>query len=135
MKYLLAGICVLAVTASASAQQPMPQGMNKEQMQNLMQAGQMMQECMAEVQGPMEQLQLQGQKMQAEVRALCKSGKRDEAQETAMKYSEEMAGSKDMQAMKKCGEMATSAMQGMPMMQSTKQTGDGKTTHVCDSVK
>jgi fumarate hydratase class II len=79
----------------------------------------------------MERLQQQSKKMQTEIEALCKLGKRDEAQATAMRYGQEIAASEDMQAIKNCGEMAQQMMQHMQMGGGA----EGKTTHICDSAQ
>ncbi|OGT74842.1 MAG: hypothetical protein A2W76_00100 [Gammaproteobacteria bacterium RIFCSPLOWO2_12_47_11] len=109
-------------------------GMTEEQMQQMMQNAEKMQECFARMdQSAMQSLNAKGEKMRAEVEALCAAGKRDEAQSTAMNYGKEIAKSKEMQEMKKCGEMAQEMMQQMPMPPGAEGDFSG-TGHVCDGM-
>jgi len=104
-------------------------GMSEEQMQQMMKQAEKMQTCMGNIdQSALEALEAKSKKMQTEVKALCQAGKRDKAQSTAMKYGKEMASSKELQAMKKCGEMGQHMM---PMMTPEQMDKSG---HVCDSM-
>jgi hypothetical protein len=104
--------------------------MTDEQMQQMMENTGKMQECMAKVdQKAMDALTAKGEKVNAEIKNLCAAGKRDEAQKMAIDYGKEMAASKEMQAMQKCGEMAKGMMPQGP------GSGDGKKPgHVCDGM-
>jgi len=106
--------------------------MSEEQMRQMMQNAQKMQECFADIdQSAMEALAEKGKKMEAEIKALCKAGKRDQAQDKAMAYGREVNTSKEMQAMKKCGNMSRQMMNNSPWMPSD----DGKNSkggHICD---
>lgn len=104
--------------------------MSDEQMQQMMEGAGKMQECMAKVdQKAMDALTAKGEKVNAEIKKLCAAGKRDEAQKKAMDYGKEMAASKEMQAMQKCGAMAQGMMPQHP------GPGDGKKPgHVCDGM-
>lgn len=96
------GLALLLAAAAAQAQAPTP-----EQMAQMMK----MQQCMAEMDPKvMERLEARGKKFEAEVKALCAAGKRDEAQSKAMAYGREMAASEELKAMKKCGDMASQMM-------------------------
>jgi hypothetical protein len=109
-------------------------GMSEEQMQQMMQAAGEMQECYAKIdQAAMQSLSVKSEKTQAEVKALCAAGKRDEAQNRAMEHGREIANSKVMQEMKKCAEKAGDMMNQMPMGPGMNGnfTGMG---HVCDSM-
>ena len=109
-------------------------GMSEEQMQQMMQAAEKMQECFAKMdQSAMQSLTAKGEKMQAEVKALCATGKRDEAQSKAIEYGKEIANSKEMQEMKKCTEMAGDMMQHMPMSPGADGDFSGM-GHVCDEM-
>lgn len=120
----LSGVITLMQSAAA--------GMTEEQMQQMMESAQKMQECMARIdQSAMDKLSVQSEKMQAEIEALCTAGKRDAAEDKAMKYGKEIAGSKVMQQMKKCGEMGQQMMQQMPMMPGAEGNASGM-GHVCD---
>lgn len=104
-------------------------GMSEEQMQQMMKQAEEMQKCMGNIdQSAFKELEAKSKKMQTEVKALCQAGKRDKAQSTAMKYGKEMASSKEIQAMKKCGEMAQHMM---PMMTPDQIEQSG---HVCDNM-
>lgn len=107
------GLALPLTAAPAHAQGPTP-----EQMAQIMK----MQQCMAGMDpGVMEKLEGRGKKFEAEVKALCAAGKRDEAQSKAIAYGREMAASDEMKAMKKCGDMAS---QMMPRS-AARATGDG----------
>ena len=102
--------------------------MNEQQMRQMMQNAQKMQECFADIdQSALEALEARGKKMEAEVKALCKAGKRDQAQQMALAYGREINASKDMQAMKKCGTMSTQMMQNSPFM------AGNDSGHICDA--
>jgi metal-dependent amidase/aminoacylase/carboxypeptidase family protein len=106
------------------------QGMSDEQMQQMMEGAGKMQDCMAKIdQKAMDEMAAKGEKVHAEIKQLCAAGKRDEAQKKAMEYGREMAASKDMQAMRKCGDMA----KGM-MPQYAASAADNKNAHVCDGM-
>lgn len=104
-----------------------------EQMQQMMKNAQKMQECIAKIdQSAMQKLTEKSQKMQGELQALCAAGKRDEAQDKAIKFGKEISNSKEMQEMKKCGEMAQQMMQQMPQIPGS--DGNKGTQHVCDVI-
>ena len=110
-----------------------PTGMSPEQMQQMMKQAEAVQACMEKVdQSKLEALEVKGKKMQAEIQALCKAGKRDKAMTTAMEYSMQMKNDPALKEMSKCGEM----MQGMmPKPYSPIDEGpDGKPSHVCDNI-
>lgn len=110
-----------------------PQGMSEEQMQQMMQQAQAAQKCFGDIDpAAFEQLEAKGKQMEAELKALCAEGKRDEAMSTAMKYGMEMSSAPEMQAMKKCGQM----MQGMmPQPYMPPEAGeDGEAGHICDDM-
>ena len=109
-------------------------GMTEEQMEQMMQAAEKMQQCYAKIdQSALQALNAKNEKMQAEIKALCAAGKRDEAQNTAIKHGKEIANSKVMQEMKKCGEMAGDMMKQMPMSPGADGDFSG-TGHVCDGM-
>jgi len=108
--------------------------MSEEQMRQMMQHAQKMQKCMSNIdQSAMEALAEKGKKMEAEVKALCKAGKRDQANNMAMVYGREVSGSKEMQAMQKCSAMAQGMMHNSPWMPGKGgKNSDG--SHVCDGM-
>ena len=111
------------------------QNMSEEDMQKMMQQAQKMQSCMQNIdQAKLEAIDKRSSEILANIDSLCASGKRDEAQQTAISYGKEMAKDPTMQAMKKCGEMMSSEMmEGMmpktPLMDLDK---DLSSHHVCD---
>ena len=68
---------------------------------------------------------------EAEVKSLCESGKRDEAQKKAISFGQEMAKHPAILAMSKCGEIAAGMMPDMPLMD---QEEYDSSRHVCDSI-
>lgn len=112
----------------------MPAGMDQEKMRQMMQGMQAMQSCMANVdQNEMQRFQLKAQAMHSEVKALCESGKRDEAMSTAIAFGKESAGNSALQHMQKCGQ----SMQGMmpPIVAHTQQANHGNhPRHICDAL-
>ena len=111
------------------------QNMSEEDMQKMMQQAEKMQSCMQNIdQAKLQAIDQRSSQVLAKIDSLCASGKRDEAQETAISYGKEMAKDPTMQEMRKCGEMMSGEMmQGMmpkiPMMDLEK---DLSSRHVCD---
>ncbi|MEN8262107.1 MAG: hypothetical protein ABFR82_01430 [Nitrospirota bacterium] len=123
-----ASILLVLIPMVAAAQNY--QGMNEEEMQKVMQQMQKMQACMQNVdQDKLKVLEQRSNQFGAEVKSLCTSGKRDEAQKKAISFGKEMAKDPSMQAMKKCGELSKGMMQKMPFMD---QDIDRSKHHVCD---
>jgi hypothetical protein len=80
-------------------------------------------------QGKLKVLEQRSYEIEAEVKSLCASGKRDEAQNKAISFGKEVAKDPTMQVMRKCGEM----MKGMPLnMPFMDQDKDYSSHHVCD---
>lgn len=108
--------------------------MSDEQMRQMMQNAKKMQECFSNVdQSAIKSLAERGKRIEAEVKALCKAGNRDDAQKTAMTFGREVNASKDMQAIKKCSSMGQAMMKDSPWMVSE----DGKNSkggHICDGM-
>ena len=111
------------------------QNMSEEDMQKMMQQAEKMQSCMQNIdQAKLQAIDQRSSQVLAKIDSLCASGKRDEAQETAISYGKEMAKDPTMQEMRKCGEMMSGEMmQGMmpktPLMDLDK---DLSSRHVCD---
>ena len=121
---------VLLAPAFALAQNPGT--MNQGNMQNMMQAMQQVQECMAGIdEAKLQELQVKSEKMSREIDSLCSQGKRDQAQKTAISFGKEIASDSTLKQMQKCGEMAQG---GLPIMGNV-ETYDEKeyaNRHVCD---
>ncbi len=99
------------------------QGMNEKDMQK-------MESCMQNIdQTKLKALEQRSSRSEAEVKSLCASGKREEAQAKAISFGKEIARDPVMQAMKKCGEMMKGMMSTMPLMNQHRARSDH---HVCD---
>lgn len=110
-------------------------GMNKEDMQKMMQQMQEMQSCMQSIdQAKLKALEQRSNQFGAEIESLCANGKRSEAQDKAMSYSKKMMKDSTMQKMRKCGEMMKGRMPTMPKMpfMGQDQDQDRSSNHVCD---
>lgn len=108
-------------------------GFDSQQMQGMMQRAQEMQACMKNIdQTEMKALEQQGKQMQAEVKKLCVAGKRDQALNVAIAFSQKVLKSSAMQEMKKCGEKM---MEMMPeLSQFAKDySNDNSEGHICDN--
>jgi len=102
-------------------------GMNEADMQKI----QEMQSCMEKVdQEKLKSLEQRQNQFDAEVKSLCDSGERDEAQKKAILYAQEMMKNPAIQAMKKCGEIAKGMMPEMSFMNQDEKISN---QHVCDS--
>ena len=123
-------ILSLLVAVAASAQNY--QGMSERDMQNMMQQMQGAQTCMQGIdQSRMKAFEQRATTVEAEVKSLCASGKRDAAQTKAVAFAQEMAGDPDIQKMKQCSEMMSGMMPTMPYMNQPGEP-DASTGHVCD---
>ncbi len=115
--------------------------MDKEKMQRMQEMQRKMQQMdmgkMQEVIACMEGidrsglkgLEEEGKKMKAEVKALCRSGSRDEAQDKAMEYAKEMMSRPEIKKMRECGKKAAGMF---PKMGFEDLMEEGKDRHVCD---
>ena len=111
-----------------------PQGMSQQDMQKMMEMAQKMQACMAQIdRAEIKELEARSSAMEAEIDALCKAGRRDEAQQKAMAFSKEMVRTPAMQQMKKCGEQVEGMADIMPGMGVEDIEKEFKDKHVCDS--
>ncbi len=130
MKRLILTIFFLSpVVASA-------QGMNQQDMQNMMAQMQEMAVCMQAVdKNEMKGLEEDTKKFEAEMKGLCKDGKRDEAQKRAIEFSKKMMASPALTTMRKCTEKMSASMKGMmPNMDPEEMAKDYSNHHVCDEL-
>lgn len=129
MKSLTASL-LLMLPAIASAQNY--QNMSEADMQKMMQQMQQAQSCMAGVdQTELTKFEQRAKQMEASVKALCASGKRDEAEDEAMAFGREVASTPAMQKMRDCGKMMEGAMPGMPNMRDY-ASNESDNRHICD---
>lgn len=107
---------------------------NQNDMGKMMQALQEMQQCMAKVdQEELRKVEQESEKMEANVRALCAQGKRDQAQNEAIKFGKKIMKNPTLIQMKVCGEKAKGfvpegTIEGMD------GTFDTSESHVCDNM-
>ena len=107
-------------------------GMNQGDMTNMMQKAQQMQACMQGLdQSRLQQLEQQARQVETEVKALCSSGQRDDAQKEAGSFAREMLDNPDIQKIMKCGEHMRGMLPQMPYMNQADNT-DPSGNHVCD---
>lgn len=126
MKNPLLLLSLLLLTPVATTAQNFP-GMQQMDMQKLQQ----MQQCMENIdQSQLQEIENQQQQYDTEVRGLCNSGKRDQAQQKAIAYARQMMNNPAIKAMQKCGEIARGMMPEMPVMQMEKEL---ESQHVCDA--
>ena len=138
MRSLIGIIILFPVVVLAQGQPGTPPNMSQkdiEQMQRNMQQMDMgkMQEAMACMknidQSALQRLDQEGRKMKAEVAALCRSGKRDQAMATAMEYGKEMMKKPEIKKMRECGKMMAGMMPQLPFENIEEKQKDG---HLCD---
>lgn len=111
-------------------------GMNEQQMQQMQQMMLQAQECFNKLdKSKFNELEAKGKKMEAEIKALCKAGKRSKAMSTAMKYGKEMHNDPQLKEMRKCGEHMQGMMANMPQpfIPPTSEDSD-KEGHICDDM-
>ncbi|MGW8194897.1 MAG: hypothetical protein ACWGOX_11600 [Desulforhopalus sp.] len=119
---------IFLIPTALSAQNNL--NMNQADMQNMMQQMQQMQECMASIdQAELDTLQKRSEEFTRRIEALCSQGKRDQAQQEAMSFGQEMAGNPSMKKMQECGKLAQGMVPGMP---HGFDDTDYSQTHVCD---
>jgi len=107
-------------------------GGDPQQMQVMMQKAKEMQACMQHVdQVKMQAFQQRAQRMGEEVKALCAAGKRDEALNTAISYSQEIAADSAMKEVKRCAEIMKGVMPDLSADISDYKD-DGSEQHICD---
>ncbi|GJL56782.1 MAG: hypothetical protein NPIRA02_39140 [Nitrospirales bacterium] len=125
MNKLLSLLILFPVVVFAQSPQGMPPNMqmNMEQMQKAA-------ACMERLdRSAFDEIDQIGQKMKAEIGALCRSGKRDEAQDRAMTFAKEMMSRPEMKKMQECSKLAAGMMPKMPYEKIQEM---GKDQHVCD---
>lgn len=139
MRYLFLLFVLFPIVVFAQGQPGVPPNMpdmeRMQQMQRNMQNMDMgkMQEAMACIKGidqsALQGLDEEGKKIEAELGALCKSGNRDEAQDKAMAYGQEMMSRPEIKKMRECSKLAQGMM---PKMGFEDLMEEGKNRHVCD---
>ena len=107
-------------------------GMNEADMQKMMQQMDKMQSCMENIdQKKLKLIEQRSDQMEAEIKSLCASGKRNEAQKKAISFGKEMANDPTLKTMMKCGENMKGIMPEMSFDGLDKESSD---VQVCDSL-
>ena len=127
---LSASILSLLLPVTAIAQNY--PGMSGGDTQDMMLQMQKMQTCMQGVdQSRLQEFEQQANIIEAEVKSLCASGKRDDAQQKAIAFAQEVTGNPDIRKMTECGKMMNNVMPSMPFVDQANEM-DKSAGHVCD---
>ena len=130
MKILLVSL-IFFFPVIVNAQQP-----SQQDMQNMMAQMQEMAACMQTIdQNELKGLEKEANKFEEELKGLCKSGKRDEANEKAIAFGKKTMESQALVTMRKCTEKMSESMKGMmPNMDPETIAKDYSKGHVCDQL-
>ena len=121
----LVTVCLLLLAARAHAQL-----LGEDQLRALLDQAQGIEACMTRLDPrAMAAMRARGERISAEIQALCRAGRRDEAQARAVAFGQEMAKSSAMAGLEECGgplaALVPGALAGM--------AGDGSDElQVCD---
>ena len=128
-KLFVTMLLLLPVTAGA-------QDMNQQNMQNMMAEMQKLGVCMQSIdQQELEAVGNDADRFEAEMKVLCKDGKRDEAQKKAMVFSKKMMNSSAIKDLRKCTEKVSASVRDMmPNMDPEEMAKDYSNRHVCDEI-
>jgi hypothetical protein len=127
MKALTLLMCMLLPVVATGQNYP---AMNEADMQNMMGQMEKMQSCMQNVdQARLQALAERSRQMETEIKSLCASGKRDEAQQKAIAFGKEIANDAAMKAMMKCTEGMRSMMPEMAFKGLDEEAADQQ---ICD---
>lgn len=112
--------------------QDMP-NMSEAEIANMMQHVEAMELCMQKLdEKKMAELKKSSARIEAEVAALCKAGKREQAQMKAIAYGEKMANDPITEDVLKCAEPMNGMMTSIPMMPFMDVSSENADKHVCD---
>lgn len=102
------------------------------EMMKMMEQAQKARACMENIdQSEFDGMEQEGKRMQAEIKSLCTSGKRDEAQKKAIAYSKEMMSRPAMKKIRECSKMLRGMIPKMPFENFEKEY---KNRHMCDEL-
>lgn len=91
---------------------------------------QQVQQCMQSVdQTELARLEQRARQFEAEVKSLCRDGKRAEAQSRALQFSSKMEADVQLKQIRKCSQILKNAMPAMPFSNLKEKQA---TQHVCD---
>jgi len=107
--------------------------LNGQDMSKIMEQAQKAQACMQSIdQSKLEEIKKGSEQMETDIRALCDSDKRDEAQEKAIDYSRKMMKSEAMVKMRECTELMRGMLPEMPFDDFEEKMAS---SNVCDELK
>lgn len=105
--------------------------LDQDKINQMMQQGQAVQACMAEIdQAELERVQAEGEAMLNEIRGMCSSGKRAEAQSQAIVYGKEMVDEPVVKELQACVGLAGMSIPAATWSQL--EDTDKAPAHVCD---
>ncbi len=110
------------------------QGMSQEDMQRMMQQAQKAQACMQKIdQSKLQALGSEAEQVEAEIKDLCKKGKRAAAEKKAYVFAKKMNTSPEVKAARKCSEMMRGLIPSMGFIDKASKKKSDK--HICDDMK
>ena len=128
MKKMMLLLSLLPMVAMAQNNSGMPMDMQK-MMEQAMKA----QACMEDIDtSEFDRIEQEGRAKEAEIKALCDAGNREEAQETAIAYSRKMMQEPAMKKVRECSEHLRGMLPTMPFDNFEEEF---KNKHICDEMK
>lgn len=122
---LLLALAPSLVMAQNTAEMP-------QDMQKMMEQAMKAQACMQDIDtSEFDRIEQEGKAKEAEIKALCAEGKRDQAQDTALAYSRELMQRPTMQKVRECSEHLRGMLPTMPF-DNFEQEFENK--HICDEM-
>ncbi len=132
-KLIMQKLATLALAFAATFAYAQSNSGTSEDMTKMLEQAMKAQACMQDIDtSEFEKLQQEGEKMEAEVKALCASGKRDQAQDQAIAYSKEMMALPAMQKMRECSELMRGLLPEMPFDNFEEEF---KNKNICDEME
>lgn len=133
MNRLIISVITVSMATFASAQQP---GMSQEQVQQMMQQVQKMQACFSRVdQQALMDVGEKAKQMEAQLKSLCRAGKRDQAQTEAVEFGKSLDQDPNLLALRECGKEAQGMLDGMvPPMDFPTSEEALADNHICDNL-
>lgn len=104
--------------------------------QKMMESMLQFQRCFAENinEQDLEVMSKNSEKMAEQLEQLCQAGKRQEAQNSAIKFTQQMLDDPTFKAMQACVAQVDIAFPGMPDLKSEFSLEELKKTHICDEL-
>ena len=129
LKYSILAATLCLTTAISTVTQA---NEHEQMMQGMMQ----MQRCIAETVDSdyLEKMAANGERIANSIEQLCKAGKRQEAQDTALQYAQQMQSDPNFQALQKCIAQIGGTFPGAPALQDEFDLDELSKNHVCDNL-